>query len=118
MERTTVEISVDVKNKGEVYSGKEVVQIYVSCPDGELKKEAQRLTSFAKTKNLKPGEEERTVLQFDLRDLTSYREKDAATVLEPGEYVVRIGNSKEEYKSMWNTKTGNENNYRETFSYL
>ena len=55
LERTTVEISVDVKNKGEVYSGKEVVQIYVSCPDGELKKEAQRLTSFAKTKNLKPG---------------------------------------------------------------
>ena len=93
LERTTVEISVDVKNKGEVYSGKEVVQIYVSCPDGELKKEAQRLTSFAKTKNLKPGEEERTVLQFDLRDLTSYREKDTATVLEPGEYVVRIGNS-------------------------
>lgn len=93
LERTTVEISVDVKNKGEVYNGKEVVQIYVSCPDGELKKEAQRLTSFAKTKNLKPGEEERTVLQFDLRDLTSYREKDAATVLEPGEYVVRVGNS-------------------------
>lgn len=93
LERTTIEISVDVKNKGEVYSGKEVVQIYVSCPDGELKKEAQRLTSFAKTKNLKPGEEERTVLQFDLRDLTSYREKDAATVLEPGEYVVRVGNS-------------------------
>ena len=93
LERTTVEISVDVKNKGEVYSGKEVVQIYVSCPDGELKKEAQRLTSFAKTKNLKPGEEERTVLQFDLRDLISYREKDTATVLEPGEYVVRIGNS-------------------------
>ena len=93
LERTTIEISVDVKNKGEVYSGKEVVQIYVSCPDGELKKEAQRLTSFAKTKNLKPGEEERTVLQFDLRDLTSYREKDTATVLEPGEYVVRIGNS-------------------------
>lgn len=93
LERTTVEISVDVKNKGEVYSGKEVVQIYVSCPDGELKKEAQRLTSFAKTKNLKPGEEERIVLQFDLRDLTSYREKDTATVLEPGEYVVRIGNS-------------------------
>lgn len=93
LEKSTVEISVDVKNKGEAYSGKEVVQIYVSCPDSELKKEAQRLTSFAKTKDLKPGEEERVVLQFDLRNLTSYREKDAATVLEPGEYVVRIGNS-------------------------
>ena len=32
-------------------------------------------------------------LQFDLRDLTSYREKDAATVLEKGEYVIRLGNS-------------------------
>ena len=47
LERTTVEISVDVKNKGEVYSGKEVVQIYVSCPDSELIKDALRLTSFA-----------------------------------------------------------------------
>ena len=93
LEKTTVTICACVKNKGTAYSGKEVVQIYVSCPDGGLEKEAQRLTTFAKTEELEPGRQEMVTLQFDLRDLTSYREQDAATVLEPGEYVVRIGNS-------------------------
>ena len=37
----------EVENTGRIYDGKEVVQIYVSCPNGELKKEAQRLTAFA-----------------------------------------------------------------------
>ncbi len=92
LEKTTVTICVNVKNNGETYCGKEVVQVYVSCPEGELEKEAQRLTAFAKTGELKPGEQERVTLQFDLRDLTSYREKDGATVLEEGEYVVRFGN--------------------------
>ena len=92
LEKTTVTICVNVKNNGETYCGKEVVQVYVSCPKGELEKEAQRLTAFAKTGELKPGEQERVTLQFDLRDLTSYREKDGATVLEEGEYVVRFGN--------------------------
>lgn len=92
LEKTTVTICVNVKNNGETYCGKEVVQVYVSCPKGELEKEAQRLTAFAKTGELKPGEQERVTLQFDLRDLTSYREKDGATVLETGEYVVRFGN--------------------------
>ena len=93
LEGTKIHVYTEVENTGRIYDGKEVVQIYVSCPNGELKKEAQRLTAFDKTKLLKPGEKEKVVLNFDLRDLTSYREKDAATVLEKGEYVVRIGNS-------------------------
>ena len=36
-------VETETINTGDTYSGKEVVQIYVSCPDGELKKEAQRL---------------------------------------------------------------------------
>ena len=88
-----ISVKVCVTNTGATYSGKEVVQIYVSCPNGELKKEAQRLTAFHKTKLLKPGEKEKLILSFDLRDMTSYREKDAATVLEKGEYVIRLGNS-------------------------
>lgn len=93
MEGTKICVSTEVENTGKIYAGKEVVQVYVSCPNGELKKEAKRLIAFAKTKLLKPGEKETVVLSFDLRDMTSYREKDAATVLEKGEYVVRLGNS-------------------------
>ena len=93
MEGTKIHVYTEVENTGRIYDGKEVVQIYVSCPNGELKKEAQRLTAFHKTKLLKPGEKEKLILSFDLRDMTSYRKKDAATVLEKGEYVIRLGNS-------------------------
>lgn len=93
MEGTKIHVYTEVENTGRIYDGKEVVQIYVSCPNGELKKEAQRLTTFHKTKLLKPGEKEKLILSFDLRDMTSYREKDAETVLEKGEYVIRLGNS-------------------------
>lgn len=93
MEGTKIHVYTEVENTGRIYDGKEVVQIYVSCPNGELKKEAQRLTAFHKTKLLKPGEKAKLILSFDLRDMTSYRKKDAATVLEKGEYVIRLGNS-------------------------
>ena len=93
LEGTKIRVYTEVENTGRFYNGKEVVQIYVSCPNGELKKEAQRLAAFDKTKLLRPGEKEKMVLSFDLRDMTSYREKDAATVLEKGEYVIRLGNS-------------------------
>ena len=93
VEETDVYVYVTVENTGRRYSGKEVVQIYVSCPEGELEKEAQRLTAFQKTKVLAPGEKDELILSFSLKDLTSYREADAVTVLEKGEYVVRIGNS-------------------------
>ena len=47
MEGTKIHVYTEVENTGRIYDGKEVVQIYVSCPNGELKKEAQRLTAFA-----------------------------------------------------------------------
>ena len=75
MEGTKIHVYTEVENTGRIYDGKEVVQIYVSCPNGELKKEAQRLTAFHKTKLLKPGEKAKLILSFDLRDMTSYRKK-------------------------------------------
>lgn len=60
MEGTKIHVYTEVENTGRIYDGKEVVQIYVSCPNGELKKEAQRLTAFHKTKLLKPGEKGKT----------------------------------------------------------
>ena len=45
----TVDVTVNVKNTGNVYSGKEVVQVYFSAPDGALEKPYQELAGFAKT---------------------------------------------------------------------
>ena len=90
---TTVTVKATVTNSGSRYSGKEVVQLYVSAPEEGLVKEYQSLAAFAKTKTLAPGECETVELVFDLCELASYREKDGAYVLDGGEYVLRLGSS-------------------------
>ena len=73
--------------------GKEVTQLYLSAPEGALHKEAQQLAAFQKTGLLAPGETEAQSLRFDLGQFASFRESDNCFVLEPGDYVLRLGNS-------------------------
>ena len=89
----TVTILADVTNTGKIYSSREVVQVYVSLPEGELEKEYRRLCAFAKTGELAPGERERLELVFSAWELTSYDGKTAQWILEPGVYGVFVGNS-------------------------
>ncbi len=93
VEKTKVTIKVNVTNIGKKYSGKEVVQVYISCPQGVLPKEYQSLAAFVKTKVLDPGESQVVSLDFDLKDAASYRESDGVMVLDAGDYLVRVGNS-------------------------
>ena len=86
-------VSVDVINTGAAYSGKEVVQVYVSCPQGKLPKEFRRLAAFGKTKLLAPGETQSLTLSMDLYQLTSYSEEQAAWLLETGTYGIWVGNA-------------------------
>jgi len=92
VEGRTLKLSVKVKNTGN-HAGKEVVQVYASCPAGKLEKEYQRLVAFKKTSELKPGEEEILELETDLYGLASYSEADNAYLLEKGDYVIKVGNS-------------------------
>ena len=87
-----VSVEVTVKNSGDTYAGKEVVQIYASCPQGKLVKEFRRLAGFGKTKLLAPGEEQQMTITFPLYQLASYSEDQAAWILEaPGqEPVIRL----------------------------
>ena len=87
-----VTVEVTVKNTGDTYAGKEVVQIYASCPQGELVKEFRRLAGFGKTKLLAPGEEQQMRITFPLYQLASYSEDQAAWILEPGKYGIWVGN--------------------------
>ena len=88
-----VTVKAIITNTGKQWSGREVVQLYVSAPNGQLHKEYQSLAAFAKTKELSPGERQQLQLSFDLRSVASYREYDACYVLEKGEYILRLGNS-------------------------
>ncbi len=94
-----IRIGVSVKNTGD-RSGKEVVQLYVSAPQGRLDKAAQTLAAFEKTALLEPGEAQALILSFDLRDLASYDTDHAAWILESGDYVLRLGTSSRDTKAV------------------
>ena len=57
-----VRVTAAVTNLGDTYSGREVVQAYVSCPQTGQPKEFRWLAGFAKTKVLAPGETEEVVI--------------------------------------------------------
>lgn len=88
-------LETETTNTGNTYSGKEVVQLYATCPAGKLEKEYRRLAAFGKTGLLAPGQSEKMILEIALNRLTSYSESEAAWVLEKGSYVIWAGNSLE-----------------------
>lgn len=88
-----ISVTVKVTNTGTKYAGKEVVQVYYSAPAGKLEKPYQELAAFDKTKTLLPGESETMVIRFATKDMASYSEAEAAWILEPGKYFIRVGNS-------------------------
>ena len=87
-----VALLVNVTNTG-TCAGKEVTQLYISAPTGDLHKEYQQLAAFQKTQLLQPGETEQQILRLDLSQFASFREEDNCFVLEQGDYVLRLGNS-------------------------
>lgn len=92
LDGSVVAVAVKVTNAG-ACAGKQVVQAYVTAPEGELAKPWQELAGFAKTRLLQPGETQTVTVAFDLADMASYHEEACAYVLEAGEYVVRLGTS-------------------------
>lgn len=88
-----VTITATVTNTGDTYSGKEVVEVYFSAPDGELDKPYQELAAFGKTDTLAPGESQTLTLSFKTTEMSSYSEERAAYIMEAGDYIIRVGNS-------------------------
>ena len=90
-----VTVSVQVTNTGAV-AGKEVVQLYLSAPQGKLGKAARSLCGFAKTKLLAPGESEVITIEVPAYYLASYDDSGvtgnkSAYVLEAGTYRFYLG---------------------------
>lgn len=92
-----IKVTVAVTNTGN-YAGKEVVQIYVEAPQGKLGKPAKELCGFSKTKELKPQESQELSIEVPVTRFASYDDSGvtghkSAYVLEPGTYVLYVGNS-------------------------
>ena len=93
VDEENVTVDVRVTNVGEKYSGKEVVEVYFSAPDGALEKPYQELAAYGKTDTLAPGESQELTLSYATTEMSSYSQDLAAYVMENGDYVVRVGNS-------------------------
>lgn len=70
-----VTVTASVKNIGDTFAGKEVVQVYYSAPDGTIEKPYQELGGFGKSDLLSPGESQTITISFPTRSMASYDEK-------------------------------------------
>jgi beta-glucosidase len=89
--------AVTVKNTGSV-AGREVVQLYLSAPTGQLKKPAIELKAFGKTRLLASGDSQKFEFKLSAADLASYDPASSAWIVEPGSYKVSIGASSRQLK--------------------
>ena len=87
-----VDVTVKVTNTGK-YSGREIIQCYLSAPSVKLEKPYQELCTYAKTDVLLPNGSCELLLSFDMTEMASYDEERASFILEAGKYFVRVGNS-------------------------
>ena len=88
-----VTVTATVTNIGDTYSGKEVVQVYFSAPDGKTDKPYQELAAYGKTDELEPAQQQTLTLTFNTADMSSYVEDEASYIMDAGDYIIRVGNS-------------------------
>ncbi len=89
---------VTVTNTGKE-AGKEAVELYVSAPSGGLDKPVQELKSFAKTRELQPGESQTVTMKVTAYDLASYNEATQCWETAAGRYTVNFGASVEDIRA-------------------
>lgn len=89
-------MKASVTNTGN-YKGKEVVQLYISKPQGKLGNPAKELAAFVKTRELQAGETQLIELHCELSALAAYDDlgkvQKSAYVLEKGDYRFYVGTS-------------------------
>lgn len=91
--------TITVTNTGNV-AGKEAVQLYVSAPAGGLDKPNCELKSFAKTKELKPGESQTLTFKVDSYTLASFNEALSQWETAAGEYKLSFAANIEDVRQM------------------
>lgn len=90
-------LSVKVKNTGDT-AGREVVQFYVTKPDGKNEHPAAELVGYGKTALLGAGEEEVITVKVTNKEIMTYVKEDSAWIVEKGEYKFSVGASVDDIK--------------------
>ena len=107
-----VQIRVKVTNTGK-REGKEVLQVYVTPPQGKLGKPEKNLAAFEKTRKLQAGESQLLTLEICMDTMASYDDlgkvQKSAYILEAGDYEFYVGNSVRDVEKLSFTYTLAEN---------
>ncbi|WP_291857286.1 glycoside hydrolase family 3 N-terminal domain-containing protein [Marinilabilia sp.] len=90
-------LSVEIANTGAI-AGREIVQVYLTAPEGKLVKPSLALINFGKTNLLQPGESEKLTFEISARDLTFFDAEAGAWTAEAGDYAVSVGSSSNQIK--------------------
>ena len=85
-----VTVCFDVRNIGK-YTGKEVVQLYVSKPSGKLDQPVAELAGFVKTGKLAPGQSSKVSVAFAMSGIAGYDTENSSYILEKGDYILKYG---------------------------
>lgn len=88
-----VKVSFDVTNTGKV-EGAEVAQLYISDPSSTVDRPERELKGFEKV-HLAPGETKHVTLTLDARAFSYWSESGHKWTIDPGKFVVRVGDSSE-----------------------
>jgi beta-glucosidase len=90
---SSVPVGFDVTNTGKV-AGAEVAQLYVSDPSAKVKRPERELKGFKKVR-LAPGETKHVTLNLDARAFSYWDVAAHKWTIDPGKFVIRVGDSSE-----------------------
>ena len=89
--KNEVTVSFNLTNTGKM-DGKEVCEVYVSDPECSVVRPAKELKGFEKV-FVKKGETTRVSIKLDSEAFHFYDIKKGSFVVEPGEFIIRVGGS-------------------------
>lgn len=91
----TIEVEVDLKNKGPL-DGYETVQLYVHSYKSSVLRPEKELKAFKKVL-LSSNQGAKVILKFNAAALAYYNEENDNWEVEPGKYKLEVGNSSGDY---------------------
>ena len=110
-------LSVDVTNTGKV-KGSEVVQFYVTKPDGKNEHPVKELVGYGKTSVLSPNGKQTITITVTEDELRTYSEKDSCWFIEKGEYKFHVAASVKDVRHSASVTIENETTVLDTESIL